>query len=220
MGIDGAGIFKAGEGSGRFVLTDVHDIADNVLVAGWLGPDAIDRYFRDCKDRGIEIVGWRLSGVGDFLHHSKIENSSLDRMPWTEALGSKKTGMMKKHDFLELGAKYSKKHGILFFPFVTMCDEGWFPRFKFLSSNVEKYYKSEGFDFIVQDDDYILKPGIQSLDRWIADPDETSRKGFLWPVARVSFQIQVPEFRSSPNICPGKYFFYPGFHLMFSGGDS
>ena len=46
------------------------------------------------------------------------------------------------HSAADLLKELAKKHDILFFPYVTMCDEGWFPRFKFLSNSVEKYYDS------------------------------------------------------------------------------
>ncbi|MBT3379303.1 MAG: hypothetical protein HN742_43115 [Lentisphaerae bacterium] len=154
-----------------FTIGDVHDVADNVLANGWRGPAQVNRYFADCVARGVDVVGWRLSGVGDFLHHSQIENSPFDNCRWGGKPDSAGHRAMRKHDFLKLGAVSAQQHGIAFLPHLTMCDEGWFPRFKGLAPNVEAYYRSEGLEFLIQDDDYIKKPGLNSLSKWLENPE-------------------------------------------------
>jgi len=174
----------------KFILGEVLDVFDNVLSHGWAGPKQVDQYFANCVKRGINAVGWRLSGAGNFLHHSQIENSPFSHYPFTSD-GNKTP--LHKHDFLKLGAEYARKHGIKFLPFITMCDEGWFPRFRYLSSDVENYYHSENFEFLVQNDDLKKVSGIPNLERWLEDPSEDEKNKYAGVIPAVEQGQHIPQ---------------------------
>ena len=185
-------LFNNNQNLPQFILAEAQDVADNIGFAGWGEPEAIDRYFQDCQRRSVNLVGWRLSICGDFLYHSEIEHCPLTPGSFHQRYCSDIT---KKHDFLRLGAESARKYGISFFAYLAMFDEGWFPRFKFLGRTVEQYYQSEGFKFLTYDDNYALKPGLQSLDNWLDDPGQDEKDRYKMMIPAVEQGQDIPRDR-------------------------
>ncbi len=157
--------------SNNLRFSDMNDVVDCIVWMGWKTPADIEDYFKTCKENGTTRVYWRLSEVGTFVHHTRLERSTrdiADRLPGRV----EPPVLARDYDCLALGVEFAHKYGVELWAWITMFDEGWFPRFKFTADAIKAYYESEGWELRTRDDDLVMKPGIASLPKWFENPSE------------------------------------------------
>lgn len=132
------------------------DYTDCVAFWQWKSKEDIRNYIEKCKQTGIQLLVLRLSEIGDFVHHTKLERQITERYRTDD----KDFSIYSELDVLEVFSELTRRNGIKLFAWFTMFDEGWFPRFRTLAENVREHYR------------HILETEaeIKDLAKWISRP--------------------------------------------------
>jgi hypothetical protein len=95
--------------------------------------DHIDRLFAEYAERGIDAVQWRVSVIGKLLYHTKLGERFTDNplepdqphgaTEFCRSTYEKTKKILTLMDPMEVGVRLAKKHGIKFYPWLTLYDE-------------------------------------------------------------------------------------------------
>lgn len=125
------------------------------------GEAAIDRLFSEYAERGFTGVQWRVSVHGKLLYHTKLgdgvaEMRGFGDVPGFSALADpilkKAQAVLSQIDPMEVAARLCRKHGLKFYPWLTIYDDAGFhpatttdllirhPEYCWKSQNEEVFY--------------------------------------------------------------------------------
>lgn len=140
------------------------DVYDCIKVWEWSCAADVHTFIAHCAKSGIHHLYWRLSIVGTFLHHTKIERQMPNNAEHHHI------ELSHRMDLLETGVEAAKKYGVKIYPWITMFDEGFAPRLNGQQPVLEEYFFHHDWPVRVMNDSLILCDGIPHPEKWFDSP--------------------------------------------------
>lgn len=114
-------IMKSSKGGDGKVISTCVDFFDYCYNAGGVFSEGdVEMLMKDIADAGMKRVYWRVSAVGRLLYPTKAASMYVfDGRPQSRWI----VDTINSYDMLEVGAKYARKYGLTYIPWLTVLDD-------------------------------------------------------------------------------------------------